>query len=129
MQYLRDAFRNLSSLCFGEPPLKLHSYLTAGRLDDAYFLQRLLLFLRRDTGDKLPVQPIFYFRADTHSLETNYAPQLPERRRPAVYNDRLRQEVLKCFGKLFESVIYKIPVTSHRKTYSKASLKRDIVWF
>lgn len=30
---------------------------------------------------------------------------------------------------LFESVIYKLPVTSHWKTYSKASPNRDIVRF
>lgn len=37
--------------------------------------------------------------------------------------------VRKCsnvLGKLFESVIYKLPVTSHRKTYSKASPERNI---
>lgn len=40
--------------------------------------------------------------------------------------------VRKCsnvLGKLFESVIYKLPVTSHWKTYSKASLRRNIVRF
>lgn len=39
---------------------------------------------------------------------------------------RKRSNVL---GKLFESVIYKLPVTSHWKTYSKASPNRDIVRF
>lgn len=41
---------------------------------------------------------LFYLRVDTHSLETNYAPQLPERRRPAVCNNQPCQEVLKWFG-------------------------------
>lgn len=38
--------------------------------------------------------------------------------------------VRKCsyvLGKLFESVIYKLPVTSHWKTYSRACLKEDVV--
>lgn len=83
--------RNISPLCFGEPPLKLYSDLIVGSLNYAYFLQCLkaatISSLREDTEDELLVQPIFYFRVDTHSVETNYAPELPERRRPAVYND------------------------------------------
>lgn len=86
------------------------------------------LFSRRQDQDETG-SACFYFRVDTLSVETNYAPQLPERRRPAVYNEQLCQEVLKCLGKLFGSVIYKMPVISHWKTYSKASLKRDIVRF
>ena len=55
-------------------------------------------FLRKDNEDKLLVQPIFYFRVYTHSVETNYAPQLPERRCPAACNNQPCQEVLKYSG-------------------------------
>lgn len=54
---------------------------------------------------------------------------LPEQRRPTACNDQLCQEVLNVLGKLFESVIYTLPVTSHWKTYSKGSAETEMLQF
>lgn len=55
----------------------------------------------KDNEDELLVQPIFSFRVNTPSRETNYAPQLPKQCCPAVCNKQPRQEVLEYTGEAF----------------------------
>lgn len=79
--------------------MNLLHLLIGGSLNYAHFLQvATASFLKKVTEEDWQVQPVFYFRADPHSLETNYAPHLPKQCHPAVHNDQLCQEVLKCFG-------------------------------
>lgn len=78
------------------PSPQLLSNVIVGKLDYAYFLQ----CLKAATESFFPMEDNedFYFRVNTPSLETNYAPQLPKQRCPAVCNKQPRQEVLEYSG-------------------------------
>lgn len=77
--------------------------------------------------DELLAQSILHFRDGTHSLEANHTPPLPAR---CCEQALITSFVRKCsnvLGKCFESWIYKLPLTSHQRTYSKASQERCVV--